>query len=223
MLKKMRKSVLGLLIIVVILAGIGVYYYFDTVSAGSFNNGDISFNYPSNFTLSKSPVGAENSSGYFVCALNSPANDSAIVIYKIPLKSTQNITNETQSTTPTNNTNDSLTNNTTNTNTTVITQTVQVEVDNLQVYLDGVISRGGTTENVTKNNYTYYVSTDLNSGLVSYDSSSRIGNVKIGSVNETAIVSDGSYFYVIELINGNSNQGASDAYNMIVNSFKILG
>jgi len=58
--KKMRKSVLGLIIIVIILAGIGIYYYNNTVSAGRFNNGDISFEYPSNFTLSESPVGGES-------------------------------------------------------------------------------------------------------------------------------------------------------------------
>lgn len=216
----MRKSALALIVIIIILAAVAAFYYSSLASAGRFSNGNISFEYPNSFALSQSPVNAENSTGNFICAISSPSHNSTIIIYQIPLNTTRNISsNQTQNTT-TNNTTSSQSNNTTNT--TVTNRTILVTADNLQAYLDGVIFRGGTTQNVSKNNYTLYVSTNLKSALVSYNSSSRTGNATIISINETAIVKNGFVnFYVIELINGDNSQDASNAYNQIVNSFRI--
>ncbi len=214
----MRKSVLALIIIVIILAAVAVFYYTNMASASSFSNENISFDYPNSFNLTKTPLTDENSTGYFVCALSSPAHNSAIVIYQIPLKTTKNVTsNQTER----NITINTTTNNSTNT-TTVTNQTILVTVDNLQAYLDGVIFRGGTTQKSTKNNYTVYESSGLKSAIVSYNSSSRTGNVAIVNVQETALVKNGfANFYVIELING--DQESTNAFNQIVNSFRIKG
>lgn len=220
----MKKSVLALIIIVIILAVVAAFYYTNLTSATSFNNSEISFQYPGSFALTESPIGAENSTGHFVCALTPPSGNSAIVIYRIPMETTSNVTsNEIQNSTPANNTTNSQSNNTTNNTTPVINRTIVVTVDNLQAYLDGVIARGGTTQEGTRNNYTHYVSAGLRTAIVSYNSTSRTGNVTIISINETAIVKDGyGYFYVIELLNGDNSQEASDAYNQIVNSFRIM-
>ena len=214
----MRRSVLVLIIIVIILAAVAVFYFSNMASASSFSNENISFDYPNSFNLTKTPVTDESSTGFFVCALSSPSHNSAIVIYQIPLITTKNVTtNQTER----NITINTTTNNSTNT-TTVINQTIMVNVDNLQVYLDGVIFRGGTTQTSTKNNYTLYESTGLKSALVSYNSSSRTGNVTIVNVQETAIVKAGfANFYVIELING--DQDSTNAFNQMVNSFRIKG
>lgn len=223
----MRRSVLALGIIVIILVAVAVFYYSSLVSASHFNNGNVSFDYPNSFSLDKTQVSTENSSGYFVGAISSPSRTSAIVIYQIPLTTTKNVTsNQTQnvsSSTPSGN----ASNNSTSNNTTVITSnntTILVKVDNLQAYLDQVKNRGGNPQKVIKNNYTDYVSGNLSAAFVNYNSSSRTGNVTFVTINETAIVKDGfSNFYVIELLSGDNTSEASNAYTQIVNSLRING
>lgn len=223
----MRKIVLLLGIIFFILGGLAYFYYDNTVSASHFSNGNISFDYPQSFSLDKNPVASENSKGYFVCAFSSPSHKSAIIVYEIPRNTTKNITTNDSDNSSTNNTIFTLAaygNNSSN-NTTVITnRTIEVNVDNLQVYLDLVSIRTGNPLKVFKNNYTYYVSGNLKSPLVSYNNSSRTGNLTIVFVNETAIVKDGfSNFYVVELLNSDTSDDAGKAYNMIVNTLRIIG
>ena len=209
---------MALIVIVIVLAVVAAFYFINLGSANSFSNENISFDYPNSFNISKTPLSDENLTGYFVCALSSPSGNSAIVIYQIPVKTTKNVTsNQTETNVTKNNT----TNNTTNT-TIVTNKTVMVTVDNLKAYLDAVVFRGGTTQTMSKNNYTLYESTGLKKALVSYNSSSRTGNIAVVNVKETAIVKDSfDNFYIIELIN--EDQDSTNAFNQIINSFKIKG
>jgi hypothetical protein len=216
----MRKSVLVLGLVVILLAAAAIYYYNGAVSVSHFSNGNISFDYPSSYSVDKTPVGGENADGYFLCALTSSSHTSAIVIYEIPRNTTKNVTaNQTGNTT-----NSSTGNNSTN-NTTVITnRTIQVTVDNLQTYLDQMSMRGGNPQKVLKNNYTYYVSNGLKTALVNYNSSSRTGNITYLTIDETAIVKDGFFnFYVVELLNGDNTKDATNVYNQIINTLRIIG
>ncbi len=218
----MKKSVLGLVIIAIIVVAAAAFYYTSIVTAGHFSNGNVSFEYSKSFSISQTPVGAENSNGYFVCALTSSSNKSAIVIYQIPLTTTKNTTttNQTHTVTPTNNS----TNVTTNNSTSLTNTTVVLSVDNLQAYLNQVSNRGGTTTKETNNGYTYYKSTNLKSALVDYNASSRTGGVTVINISETAIVKDGlSNFYVVELLTTDNSQDAVNAYNQIINTLRIIG
>jgi hypothetical protein len=215
-----EKWVIGVGIAVVAVVGIYFFWFSGNVSASHFSNENISFDYPNNFILDNSSVADENSEGYFVCALNSPSNSVTLVIYQIPLTTTKNITNQTTA-----NTTISSSNNSSNSssNLTPTNTTITVTVNNLEVYLDGVKNRGGDAKKVLKNNYTFYVSGDLKSPYANYTSNSRISKIYTSiTINETAIVKDGfKNFYVIELINGNSTPEGNDAYNQVLNTFKI--
>lgn len=222
----MRSSVLALSIIIVILAAVAIFYYNGVFSANHFANANITFDYPHSFIADKNPVSTENSTGYFVCALTSSSHTSAIVIYQIPINSTKNVTTNRTSNGTVNATLvtvKSASNNSTTNNTTVpINNTVLVSVDNLQAYLDQVRVRGGDPQTVVKNNYTYYVSGNLKSAIVNYNSSSRTGNITYLTINETAIVKEGfPNFYVIELLNGGNTAEGNNAYTQIVNTFRI--
>ncbi|MCE5214936.1 MAG: hypothetical protein LLF83_09495 [Methanobacterium sp.] len=223
----MRKILLLLAIVVFILGGLAYYYYDNAISASHFSNGNISFDYPQSFTLDKNPVASENSNGYFVAAFNSPSHKSAIIIYEIPRKTIKNVTTNQSDNVSTNNTIFTLAaydDNSTNNTTVNTTKTIEVNVDNLQVYLDLVSIRSGNPLQVFKNNYTYYVSGNLKTPLVSYNNSSRTGKLTIVFVNETAIVKDSfSNFYVVELLNGDTSDDAGKAYNQIVNTLRIIG
>jgi hypothetical protein len=223
----MRKIVLLLAIIVFLLGVLSYFYYDNAVSASHFSNGNISFDYPQSFTLDKNPVASENSKGYFVCALSSPSHKSAIIVYEIPRNTTKNITTNGSDNSSTNNTLFTLAaygNNSSNNTTANTTRTIEVNMDNLQVYLDLVSLRTGNPIREFKNNYTYYVSGNLKSPLVSYNKSSRTGNLTIVFINETAIVKDDfSNFYVVELLNGDTSDDAAKAYTMIVNTLRIIG
>lgn len=226
----MRRSILALSIIVVVLAAVAIFYYAGLVSANHFSKGNISFDYPSNFTLDENPVANESSAGYFICALQSPTHASAIVIYQIPItvgnvttNKTQNTSsNTTQNVTATKVSNNSSSN--TSTNTSSKNNTIQVNINNLQIYLDGVKNRGGNPQVTTKNGYTYYSSGNLTSTFMSYNSSSRLTKIWNVIINETAIVKEGyPNFYVIEVLNGNRTTEGNNAYSQIVNSFQIRG
>ena len=148
--------VLGILIII-LSAAAGVFYYMNISSASHYSNGNISFNYPNNYVLDTQAVGTENTSEYFAIAVDAPDNTSAIVIYQIPLTSTVNetlnITQPTTTTTTSNSSTGNITNSSTNktnsstvnpTLTTNITNsTILATVDNLQLFLSQLQSRGG--------------------------------------------------------------------------------
>lgn len=224
----MRKIVLLLGIFVFILGGLAYFYYYDnTVSVNHFSNGNISFDYHRSFALEKSPVGDENSKGYFVCALISPSRKSAIILYQIPRFVKTNVTpNETVNSTSNTTiyTSAAFRDNSSNNTTEKINTTVEVNVDNLQVYLDLVSIRNGYPIQLFKNNYTYYESGNLKSPLATYKNSSRTNNLTIVFINETAIVKDGhSNFYVVELLSCERADDAERVYKQIVNTLRIIG
>ena len=217
-----EKWVIGAGIVVLALVGVYIFWFSGNVSASHFSNENISFDYPNNFILDNNSVADENSDGYFICALNSPSTSSTILIYQIPLTTTKNITNQTTANTTISSSNNSS-NSSSNLTPINTNSTITVTVNNLEVYLDGVKNRGGDAKKVLKNNYTLYVSGNLNSSYANYTSNSRISKIYTSiTINETAIIKDGfKNFYVIELINGNSTPEGNDAYNQVVNTLKI--
>ncbi len=226
--------VLGILIIIVALVA-GVFYYTNIASASHYSNGNISFNYPSNYMLDSHAVGTENMTGYFAIAVDAPSNTSAIVIYQIPLTTTLNETgnvstttistpnssnNSSNSTNSTNKTNSSTGNNTITTNNT--NSTVVLTVDNLQLFLNQLAGRGGNPVQSIKNNYTYYTTGTLQSSYANYNSTRRIVSSIPLTVNDTVIVKNGySNFYVIEYLSADNSTSSSNAYSMITNTFHI--
>lgn len=221
----MRRSVLALSVIIIVLLAAGIYYYATLVSASHYTNGNISFDYPKNYVLDQNPLGSENSAGYFVVAIHSPSNSSAIVIFQIPLNSTKNVTNVTQNITPSNSSsNNTNTSNSSSGNTVITTnKTVLVTTDNLQAYLDQLKIRGGNPQQMVKNGYTYYTSGGLRYTFVNYNSTSRIISTVNIVINDTAIVKNGTpNFYVIEYISGDNSADSNNAYMQIVNSFRIM-
>jgi hypothetical protein len=226
--------VLGILIII-LSAAAGVFYYMNISSASHYSNGNISFNYPNNYVLDTQAVGTENTSEYFAIAVDAPDNTSAIVIYQIPLTSTVNETlNITQPTTTTtsNSSTGNITNSSTNktnsstvnpTLTTNITNsTILATVDNLQLFLSQLQSRGGNPVQSIKNNYTYYITGTLQSSYANYNVTRRIISSIPLTVNDTVIVKGGyPNFYVIEYLSSDNSASASKAYSMITNSFNI--
>ncbi len=228
--------VLGIFIII-FSAAAGFFYYMNIASANHYSNGNISFNYPNNYVLDNQALGTENSSGYFAIAVDAPDNTSSIVIYQIPLKSTMNETNLTQPTTTStspstntsngNNTNSSTNKNNSSTGNSSVTNnisqnTILVTVDNLQLFLSQLQSRGGNPVQSIKNNYTYYTTGTLQSSYANYNTSRRIISSIPLTVNDTVIVKGGyPNFYVIEYLSADNSVNANKAYSMITNSFNI--
>jgi hypothetical protein len=230
--------VLGILIII-LSAAAGFFYYMNIASANHYSNGNISFNYPNNYVLDNQAIGTENTSGYFAIAVDAPDNTSSMVIYQIPLTSTMNETlNVTQPTITTstststnsstgNNTNsstnktNSLTGNSSVTNN-ITKNTILVTVNNLQLFLSQLQNRGGNPVQSIKNNYTYYTTGTLQSTYANYNMSRRIVSSVPLTVNDTVIVKGGyPNFYVIEYLSADNSVNANKAYTMITNSFNI--
>ncbi len=225
--------VLGILIII-LAAAAGFFYYMNISSASHYSNGNISFNYPNNYVLDMQAVGTENTSGYFAIAVDAPDNTSAIVIYQIPLTSTVNETlNITQPTTTTTTSNSSTGNSTNSSNktnsstgnsttTNITNKTISATVNNLQLFLSQLQSRGGNPVQSIENNYTYYTTGTLQSSYANYNVSRRIISSIPLTVNDTVIVKGGyPNFYVIEYLSADNSASASKAYSMITNSFNI--
>jgi hypothetical protein len=232
----MNRLVLVLAILIIILsAAAGFFYYMNIASAHHYSNGNISFNYPSNYVLDTQAVGNENTSGYFVIAVDAPDNTSSMIIYQIPLTSTINKTvNVTTTSTPTstnsstgNKTNSSTNKTNTSTGTSSATtnitdNTILVTVDNLQLFLSQLQSRGGNPVQSIKNNYTYYTTGTLQSSYANYNMSRRIISSIPLTVNDTVIVKGGYLnFYVIEYLSADNSVNANKTYSMITNSFNI--
>lgn len=236
------KLVLGLSILIIILAAFAfIFYYMNTSTAIHYNNSNISFDYPNKYVLDYNAVDTENSSGYFVLAIDSSSNSSSIIIYQIPINKTINETfnstqsvNKTTTTTSTFNSSNSS-NNTNSSNQTNMTRvsiittpnatsntTIQDTVDNLQLFLNELQSRGGTPVESTKNNYTYYTTGTLNSSIADYNASRRIVSSIQLTVNDTVIVKNGyPNFYVIEYLSADNSTSSSNAYSKIIDSFNI--
>lgn len=228
--------VLGILIIILSVAA-GFFYYMNIASANHYSNGNISFNYPSNYVLDNQALGTENTSGYFAIAVDAPDNTSSMVIYQIPLTSTMNetlnVTQPTITSTSTstnsstgNNTNSSNKNNSSTVNSSVTNNmtnnTILVTVNNLQLFLAQLQSRGGNPVQSIKNNYTYYTTGTLQSSYANYNTSRRIISSIPLTVNDTVIVKGGyPNFYVIEYLSADNSVNANKAYSMITNSFNI--
>jgi len=204
-----------------------------TVFANHYNDGTISFSYPNSFFLdNNTTVGSTdyNSSGYFVTAITSESNRSAIVIYQIPINETQNITNDSDQNLSTN-----TTMNISGNNTTLAVNSTTVTVNNLEEMLN-ILNLAKIDSNKTeKNGYTFYKVGYMRGGISGF----WLGmwhqeRVKVWSglhteFNDTIIVKEGSkYFYVIELENAVNSSGddktaeGNKTYKQIIDSFQIL-
>lgn len=207
-----------------------------TVFATHYNDGTISFNYPNSFFLDNNTTAGSadyNSSGYFVTAITSKNNRSAIVIYQIPLNETQNITNNNDQNLSTNTTSNKSINS--GNNTTVAVNTTTMTVNNLEKMLNIFKTTGIDFNKTMKNGYTFYKIGYVRGGISGFwlgmwhQERVKVWSGLYTEFNDTIIVKEGSkYFYVIELENAVNSSGddktaeGNQTYKQIIDSFRII-
>lgn len=217
---KSKNAVILLIICLVgAMAAIFIFSWFPgSASAGHFNNGNVSFEYPTSMQLVNNTTSTTNSTTNItvtdVCKLVSPSPRYAIIVRQIPisvrtvtLAATENGTgNSSGNTTPTPSNQTSSNSSKSDSNPQTIT------FDTFQSFLEQMTKKYGEPKTTTKNGYNYYEwgPTDQNNYI-------------------TAIIKDNMdmFFLIVyqmtnETQSGSAGETGYNAYRQVVDTFRIL-